>query len=80
MGLWLFDEVTATSLVKVDVNGNKVDDNPMPVNPAGFAIHSAIHMACPDAHCIMHLHTSAGMGVAAQAEPRGGGGEPAGIV
>jgi ribulose-5-phosphate 4-epimerase/fuculose-1-phosphate aldolase len=62
----LFEEITASSLVKVDVDGNKVGDNPSPVNPAGFAIHSAIHMACPDAHCIMHLHTDDGTGVAAQ--------------
>jgi len=63
---WLFEEVTASSLVKVDVEGNKIGDNPTPVNPAGFAIHSAIHMACPDAHCIMHLHTDDGAGVSAQ--------------
>jgi ribulose-5-phosphate 4-epimerase/fuculose-1-phosphate aldolase len=52
--------------VKVDLEGNKVDDTETPVNPAGFAIHSAIHMACADAHCIMHLHTADGAGVAAQ--------------
>jgi len=63
---WLFDEITASSLVKVDADGNKVDDNPAPVNPAGFMIHSSIHMACPDAQCIMHLHTDDGTGVAAQ--------------
>jgi ribulose-5-phosphate 4-epimerase/fuculose-1-phosphate aldolase len=63
---WMFEEITASSLVKVDVQGNKVDDNPAPVNPAGFAIHSAIHMALPDAHCIMHLHTDDGTGVSAQ--------------
>lgn len=65
---WLFEEVTASSLVKVDVNGNKVDDAPHPVNPAGFAIHAGIHMACEDAHCIMHLHTPDGTGVSAQEE------------
>lgn len=63
---WLFEEVTASSLVKVDVHGNKVDDSPHPVNPAGFAIHAGIHTRCKDAHCIMHLHTSDGTGVSAQ--------------
>lgn len=57
-------EVTATNLVKIDVAGNKVDDSPYPINVAGFVIHSAIHAARDDAHCIMHMHTTAGMAVA----------------
>lgn len=62
----LFDEVTASSLVKVDVEGNKVLDTPYQINPAGFTIHSAVHMAREDAHCVMHLHTDDGVAVSAQ--------------
>ncbi len=62
----LFEEITASSLVKVDVEGNVVMESPFAVNPAGFTIHSAVHMNRPDAHCVMHLHTVAGQGVAAQ--------------
>ncbi len=61
----LFSEITASSLVVIDVEGNPVGDSPWPVNPAGFVIHSAIHMGRPDAHCVMHTHTLAGMAVAA---------------
>ena len=57
-------EVTATNLVKIDVAGRKIDASPYPVNAAGFVIHSAIHAARHDAHCIMHTHTTAGMAVA----------------
>ncbi|MEM7409270.1 MAG: class II aldolase/adducin family protein [Myxococcota bacterium] len=64
----LFEEITASSLVKVDLEGNKLDDSPYPVNPAGFTIHSAVHSACPDAHCVIHLHTVQGQAVSAQAE------------
>ncbi|WP_226663762.1 class II aldolase/adducin family protein [Microbulbifer aggregans] len=64
----LFEEITASSLVKIDVNGEKVDDSPFPVNPAGFTIHSAIHEAREDAQCVMHTHTTAGVAVAAQCE------------
>lgn len=64
----LFSEITASSLVVVDVNGEPVGDSPWPVNPAGFVIHSAIHMGRPDAHCVMHTHTLAGMAVAATAD------------
>ena len=53
----LFDEITASSLVRIDQSGNKVGDNPYPVNPAGFTIHSAIHAARDDAHCVLHTHT-----------------------
>jgi ribulose-5-phosphate 4-epimerase/fuculose-1-phosphate aldolase len=62
----MFEEVTASSLVKVDVNGNPVDPTPFITNPAGFTIHSAIHMARDDAHAVMHLHTPAGQAVSAQ--------------
>lgn len=58
-----FDEITASSLVKIDLEGNKVDPSPHPIHRAGFVIHSAIHAARPDAHCVMHSHTRAGMAV-----------------
>jgi len=58
-----FDEVTASSLVKVDMNGEKVMESPYEINPAGFTIHSAVHMARPDAMFVMHLHTSDGVAV-----------------
>ena len=64
----MFEEVTASSLVKVDVNGNPVEPTPFITNPAGFTIHSAIHMARDDAHAVMHLHTPAGQAVAAHSE------------
>lgn len=59
-----YSEVTASNLVKIDLAGNKLDDNPYPVNPAGFTVHSAIHEAIPDAHCVMHTHTTNGLAVA----------------
>ena len=63
----LFDEITASSLVKIDLGGNKLDaDNPFPVNPAGFTIHSAIHAARHDAKCVLHVHTANGVAVSAQ--------------
>jgi ribulose-5-phosphate 4-epimerase/fuculose-1-phosphate aldolase len=62
----LFEEITASSLVKVDLHGNKVEDSPWPVNPAGFVIHSAVHAAREDAHCVLHTHTANGVAVAAQ--------------
>ncbi len=61
----MFEEVTASSLVKVDVHGNAVDPTPFITNPAGFTIHSAVHMAREDAHAVMHLHTPHGQAVAA---------------
>ena len=64
---WLFEEITASSLVKIDHAGRKVMDSPHPVNPAGFTIHSAIHEARPDAHCVMHTHSLNGVAVSAQA-------------
>src|SRR5690242_15897317 len=64
----LFEEVTASSLVKVDLDGNKVMDSPYFINPAGFTIHSAVHAARQDALCVMHLHTEYGIAVSAQAD------------
>ena len=61
----MFEEVTASALIKVDVHGNPVDPTPFITNPAGFTIHSAVHMARDDAHAVMHLHTPAGQAVAA---------------
>ena len=62
----MFEEITASSLVKIDINGNKLDDNPHPVNPAGFTIHSAIHSARHDAKCVLHIHSINGVAVSAQ--------------
>src|SRR5215207_5449426 len=62
----MFDEITASSLVKVDGQCNKVIDSPFPVNPAGFVIHSAVHEARADAGCVLHTHTRAGVAVSAQ--------------
>jgi ribulose-5-phosphate 4-epimerase/fuculose-1-phosphate aldolase len=62
----MFDEITASSLVKVDRNCNKVIDSPFPVNPAGFVIHSAVHEAREDIQCVLHIHTRAGVAVSAQ--------------
>src|SRR5499427_361223 len=62
----MFDEVTASSLVKIDLAGNKVMDSPYFINPAGFTIHSAVHEAREDALCVMHLHTRNGIAVSAQ--------------
>ncbi len=59
-----YSEVTASNLVKIDVQGNKLDDSTHPVNPAGFTVHSAIHEGLPEAHCVMHTHTTAGLAVA----------------
>ena len=63
-----YKEVTASNLVKVDINGQIVEDTQYPVNPAGMLIHSAIHGARDDAHCIGHIHSTAGMTVACQKE------------
>lgn len=63
----MFDEITASSLVKIDLAGSKLDaDNPFPINPAGFTIHSAIHAARHDAKCVLHVHTANGIAVSAQ--------------
>ena len=63
----MFEEITASSLVKIDLSGAKVIDSPYPVNPAGFVIHSAVHEARHDAACVLHTHTRAGVAVSAQA-------------
>ena len=62
----MFDEVTASNLVKIDLAGNIVMDSPYMINPAGFTIHSAVHAAREDALCVMHLHTEYGIAVSAQ--------------
>jgi ribulose-5-phosphate 4-epimerase/fuculose-1-phosphate aldolase len=64
----LFEEITASSLVKVDGAGRKVDDSPFEINPAGFTIHSAIHAARHDVGCVLHTHTLNGVAVSAQAQ------------
>lgn len=65
----MFDEITASSLIRVDQDCNKLSDSPYPVNPAGFIIHSAIHAGREDVGCVLHTHTRAGVAVSAQ---RGG--------
>ena len=62
----MFDEITASSLVKVDAQCNKMIESPFPVNPAGFVIHSAVHEARSDAGCVLHTHSRAGIAVSAQ--------------
>jgi ribulose-5-phosphate 4-epimerase/fuculose-1-phosphate aldolase len=62
----MYDEITASSLVKIDLQGKKLQDSPFEVNPAGFVIHSAIHAARHDARCVMHTHTLNGVAVSAQ--------------
>jgi ribulose-5-phosphate 4-epimerase/fuculose-1-phosphate aldolase len=65
----MFEEITASSLVRVNEHGAKLDDTPFDVNPAGFVIHSAVHGARPDAACVLHVHALNGIAVSAQ---RGG--------
>ncbi len=62
----MFEEITASSLVKIDVCGAKLDDSPFDVNPAGFVIHSAVHDARHDAGCVLHVHSLNGIAVSAQ--------------
>ena len=64
-----YDEVTASNLVKIDIDGNIVEPSEHPVNPAGFIIHSAIHATREDAYCVMHSHTTAGMAAASLKNP-----------
>lgn len=63
---FLFEEITASSLVKVDLEGRKVMESPQDINPAGFTIHSAIHAAREDAGCVLHVHSLNGVAVSAQ--------------
>ncbi|MCB1600724.1 MAG: class II aldolase/adducin family protein [Xanthomonadales bacterium] len=62
----LFQEITASSLVKVNLHGEVIGESPFPVNPAGFTIHSAVHAARTDVGCVLHTHTVNGIGVSAQ--------------
>jgi ribulose-5-phosphate 4-epimerase/fuculose-1-phosphate aldolase len=64
----MFDEITASSLVKVDLNGRKLGDSPHEINPAGFTLHSAIHAARENAACVLHVHSVNGVAVSAQEE------------
>ena len=64
----LFEEITASSLIKVDADGNVLSNSDYSFNPAGFVIHSAVHMARENAMCVFHTHTQAGVGVATQKE------------
>jgi len=59
-----YSEVNASNLVKIDLQGQVLDGSLHPVNPAGFTVHAALHDGLPDAHCVMHTHTTAGMAVA----------------
>jgi ribulose-5-phosphate 4-epimerase/fuculose-1-phosphate aldolase len=63
-----FDEITASSLVRIDLEGNKLEDSPFPVNPTGFTIHGAVHGARHDAECVLHAHTANIGAVAAMKE------------
>ena len=65
---YMWEEITASSLVKIDVDGNKVSDTPNRVNPAGFTIHSAVHRMRHDAAWVMHTHTRAGVAVSSLKE------------
>src|SRR5438552_8103029 len=62
----MFEEITASSLVKIDLHGNKVMESPFEINPAGFTIHSAVHEGREDAQCVIHLHTIEGVAVSCQ--------------
>ncbi|QKO23270.1 class II aldolase/adducin family protein [Rhodoferax sp. BAB1] len=61
-----YSEVTASNLVKIDLQGRVLDGSTYPINPAGYTVHSAIHAGIADAHCVMHTHTTAGVAVACQ--------------
>ena len=63
----MYREITAGNLVKIDLEGNKVEPSPWIVNPAGFIVHAAVHAVRADAHCVMHTHTTAGQVVSCQA-------------
>jgi ribulose-5-phosphate 4-epimerase/fuculose-1-phosphate aldolase len=61
----LFEEITASNLVKFDLSGNVLDDSPYEMNPAGFAFHAGVHIARKDARAVLHTHTRAGCAIAA---------------
>ncbi|MGI4855715.1 MAG: class II aldolase/adducin family protein [Janthinobacterium lividum] len=63
-----YDEITASNLVKIDLDGKILSESAYPVNPAGLTIHSAVHGAVPDAHCVMHIHTTDSVAVACMKE------------
>jgi ribulose-5-phosphate 4-epimerase/fuculose-1-phosphate aldolase len=65
---FLFDEITASSLVKIDLQGNKLLDSPHPINPAGFTIHGAIHEVRHDVACVLHIHSLYGVAVSTQSD------------
>lgn len=65
---FLFDEITASSLVKIDLEGNKLLDSPYFINPAGFTIHGAIHSARHDVGCVLHIHSLYGVAVSTQTD------------
>jgi ribulose-5-phosphate 4-epimerase/fuculose-1-phosphate aldolase len=62
----MFEEITASSLIKIDAQGNKLDSSPYDVNPAGFTIHSAVHSSRHEAQCVLHVHSLNGIAVSAQ--------------
>lgn len=62
----MYEEVTASNLVKIDLEGNIVEESEHPINYAGFVIHGAVHEAMPEAHCVIHLHTDSGVAVSCQ--------------
>ena len=62
----MFHEITASSLIKVDLAGKKLMESQYEINPAGYTVHSAVHEVRPDANCVLHTHTPAGVAVAAQ--------------
>lgn len=62
----MFEEISASSLVKINIKGEKIMESPFPINPAGFLIHSCVHEARPDAKCVMHTHSLNGVAVSAQ--------------
>ncbi len=61
----LFNEITASSLIKVDIDGNALSESPFKINPAGYTIHSAVHGGRPDVMCVLHTHSVAGMAISA---------------
>lgn len=64
----MFSEITASSLVKINLDVQKVDDSPYDINPTGFTIHSAVHAAREDANCVLHVHSVNGVAISAQVE------------